>query len=288
MRIDTQKLTLKQIKDQKLSLIASKKSLPIFSESMLQSTVKGKTPELKTKAFKEESKDPDKIKVKFIGNTALFCDSHMDVLSIGCYTKTVNERGNLIHHLVDHKHELGAKVGKTIEVTTEMISVASFGIDSDVKMTEALMMTSEVNKKWDSKVFQLYKDEAVDQHSVGMQYMKIDLAINSEDEEYKEEFALWRKIFPQIINKEKIEKSGYFWYVTEIKLFEISAVLFGSNELTPTVETQKEVEQPSEDTVQQNENKKPSEDTSEEKSDDHEDQKKEDEEFKRRLQMLNN
>ena len=95
--------------------------------------------------------------------------------------------------------------------------------------------------------------------------------------------------YDSIINKEKIDKSGYFWYVTEIKLFEISAVLFGSNELTPTVATQKEVEQPSEDTIQQIDEKKPSEDTSEEKTDDQEDQKqKENEEFERRLQMLNN
>lgn len=287
MRIDTENLTIKEIKKRKKELIKDKKSLPIFSEPMIRSVVKEENAEIMTKKF-GKSNDTDKIKVKFIGNTALFCDSHMDVLSIGCYTKTVNERGLIIPHLVDHVHNLEAKVGKTLDVSTEMVSVSMFGIDSDVKTTEALTMTSEVNRLWNPKIFQLYKDEEVNQHSVGMQYMKIELAVNSEDEDYKEEFALWNKVFPLVINKEKVEKRGYFWYVTEIKLYEISAVLFGSNELTPTIETQKHIEQPSNDTDQ--EKKKPSNDTL--NDNDHGDQNQKDEaeeeEFQRRMQLLNN
>ena len=110
-------------------------------------------------------------------------------------------------------------------------------------------------------MFQLYKDEAVDQHSIGMQYMQLVLCVN--DPEYKEEFADWEKYYPLVINKEKVDRAGYFWYVTEIKLYEISAVLFGSNELTPTVSTEKDnqdIQQPSEDTVETKQ--KPDESTS--------------------------
>ena len=36
-------------------------------------------------------------------------------------------------------------------------------------------------------------------------------------------------------NPEQAEEKGYFWLVREAKLIEISAVLLGSNELTPTL-----------------------------------------------------
>lgn len=279
MRIDTTKMTIADIYAQKKTLIASKKSLPITSDPIRDYTVNGEALKIKTKAIGEESTDPNKLKVKFIGNTAMFCDSHMDVLAVGCYDKTVKERSTAIHHLIDHKHSLAGKIGRTLEVATEMMKVSDFGIKTDVLSTEILTMTSEVQRDWDKKAFQLYKDEAVDQHSVGMQYLQLSLAIN--DEEYKEEFELWQKVYPSVINKERIDQKGYFWYVTEIKLFEISAVLFGSNELTPTIETQKEIQQPSDDTVDVDKNEqKPSQDTSNEKN-------LEDEEFERRLLLLN-
>jgi hypothetical protein len=95
----------------------------------------------------------------------------------------------------------------------------------------------------------------VNQHSIGLQYVKLSLAIN--DEDYKEEFEVWNKYNEQIINKDKAEANGFFWAVQEIKLIENSAVLFGSNEITPTldnnlknepsVDTQKE--QPTEQPV---------------------------------------
>ena len=75
-----------------------------------------------------------------------------------------------------------------------------------------------------------------------------------------EEFANWEEFYPLVINKDKVNARGFFWYVTEVKLFEISAVLFGSNELTPTVSTSKNNAAPSEDT-QQKEDQAPSPDT---------------------------
>jgi hypothetical protein len=67
-----------------------------------------------------------------------------------------------------------------------------------------------------------------------MRYIKLDLAVN--DEDYKEEYAEWNKYINEIGNKEEAEELGYFWAVKEAVLIEISAVLMGSNELTPTIE----------------------------------------------------
>ncbi len=70
-------------------------------------------------------------------------------------------------------------------------------------------------------------------------------------------FAVYQKHIDQVINKEFVENRGYFWFVSEIKLYENSAVLFGANELTPTLEIQKALE-PSKDT-QRNESSNHSE-----------------------------
>jgi hypothetical protein len=66
-----------------------------------------------------------------------------------------------------------------------------------------------------------------------MQYVKIDLAVN--DSQYEEEYKVWSDNIDQIGNREHAEEKGYFWLVREAKLIEISAVLMGSNTLTPTI-----------------------------------------------------
>jgi hypothetical protein len=63
-----------------------------------------------------------------------------------------------------------------------------------------------------------------------MNYVKIDLAIDNQDD--KEAYALYRKYLPMIGNADKVEQQGYFFAVQEAKLKEVSAVLQGSNDLT--------------------------------------------------------
>ena len=83
-------------------------------------------------------------------------------------------------------------------------------------------------------MFKQYSQGNVDNHSVGMQYVKLALAINSEEEEYKEEKEVWDKYYPKVVNNAELEKSPYFWAVTEAKVYEGSAVVMGSNSFTPT------------------------------------------------------
>ena len=243
-------MTIEQIVKQKATLIKSKKSLPIPSEPLEFDAVTTKSkPVLVRKAASTENVDPNKLDVTIVGNTCLWCDSHMDVLAPGAFDETIKQRGTSIAHLRDHVHSLTAKVGKTLKVYTEDLLVADFGIESDVEKAQALLMDSQVIKDWDKKIFQLYSDEAINQHSIGLQYVRLELAVN--DEAYPEEFAIWEKAFPQVINKDKVLDRGYFWWVTEVKVFEISAVLMGSNELTPTLSTEsKDSPTPSIDTLE--------------------------------------
>lgn len=179
----------------------------------------------------------DSIDRTIIGNTYYWMDSHDDVHGKGCFSKSTKE--NKAFHLHDHEFKLTAKVGEPIKVYEDIISWNALNVDKEGS-TEALFMDTEIIKEYNSKIFNEYKQGKINQHSVGMQYVKIDLAVN--DEEYDEEFKVWSDNIDKIGNPEKAEEKGYFWLVREAKLIEISAVLLGSNELTPTMAQDKQAD----------------------------------------------
>ena len=81
-------------------------------------------------------------------------------------------------------------------------------------------------------MFKQYANNYVDNHSVGMRYVKIFLAVN--DPEYLDEFEVWSRYINSIVNAELANEKGYFYAVTEAKVIEGSAVPIGSNHVTPT------------------------------------------------------
>jgi hypothetical protein len=128
---------------------------------------------------------------------------------------------------------------------SEEYSLQDLGLNM-IGTTQCLVMESSVKESLDGKCYQMYADKMINQHSIGLQYVKLELAIN--DVNYPTEFDVWNKYFMNVINKDVATKDGYFWVVPEIKLLEISAVLWGSNELTPTVDDNEEKSKPSTDT----------------------------------------
>lgn len=172
------------------------------------------------------------IKRTFIGNTYMYMDSQSDVLIDGCSAKSISEREKDIFHLSDHNYSLEGKVGKPSSIYEKAISWKDLGIDMLGK-TQCLFMDSEVQKDYNSKIFNLYLKNEINQHSIGLNYVSLQLAIN--DPDYKEEYAVWLKYIDRIGNSSEVKDQGYFWAVTEIKLLEISCVLMGSNKLTPAL-----------------------------------------------------
>lgn len=173
------------------------------------------------------------IKRTIIGNTYNWMDSHSDVHLKGVFEKSISERQDKIFHLHDHEHKITSKVGTPTSFYEKNVSWADLGVDLAGK-TQSLFMDSDIKKSFNEGMFNQYLNKEVIQHSVGMIYVKLDIAIN--DSELDAPFKLWNKVINRIGNKEKAEKQGFFWAVTEAKLIEISAVLRGSNELTPTVD----------------------------------------------------
>lgn len=220
---------IKDIVDNKAELIALKKAEIKTVKGGLSGIVNTPGHIYNKGVFKNSE---DALSRTIIGNTYLWMDSHEDVHAKGCFSKTIKERSKSVFHLHDHEFKITSKVGEPTKIYEESIKWKDLGINKEGS-TEALFMDSEILKDYNAQIFNAYKNGQINQHSVGMQYVKIDLAVN--DEDYEEEFKVWQENIENIGNKEVAEDKGFFWLVREAKLIEISAVLLGSNELTPTI-----------------------------------------------------
>lgn len=217
------------LKENKEALIAEKCAQVKYTDA-LSSVPHVKSPETLKKS--SDSEEKDSFLVKVVANTANFMDSHSDVILSGAYTKSIETRGITIPHIADHKHESTAHVGDVEKVYVENLDAAAFGFSGQ---TEALIFETRIRKDYNEQVFNFYKAGKITQHSIGLTYTKLRLALNSSVEDDKAEKEVWDKYYPSILNKELADKKGYFWAVEEIDVRENSAVLFGSNALTPTL-----------------------------------------------------
>ena len=234
-------MTLKEIKESLRNGGKAVKECMEFKKTTFKTADAINTTELKTGSVSKalhtskENDTEDVLKRTIIGNTYNWMDSHGDVHLDNTFKNSIKQRGvaGKIWHLHDHEQKMTSKIGVPTKVYEQEVNWTDLGVEKQ-GTTTALMMDTNVMKAYNGLMFQEYKDGNVDQHSVGMYYVKIDLAVN--DEEFKEEFAVWQANIDKIGNAEKAEQEGFFWAVKEAKLIEISAVLEGSNELTPTVE----------------------------------------------------
>ena len=230
--------TFKSNKERIDWLIANKSELIEMKRASLKFTDLVTTPTNETtiKALNTSYKDDPTsgvIKRDIIANTYNWLDSHGDVHVGNTFGKSIDERANKVFHLHDHKHEVTAKVGKFESIQEVAVQWSDLGVNKQGNTT-VLLAKSNIKEGYNKDVFKQYLEGEIDQHSVGMRYIKLDLAVN--DEDYKEEYAEWNKYINEIGNKEEAEELGYFWAVKEAVLIEVSAVLMGSNELTPTIE----------------------------------------------------
>lgn len=184
---------------------------------------------LVSKALANDQDTADSIKRTLVGNTYNWMDSHDDVHLDNTFTTSLKERAGKIRHQHDHLNQLTAKVGKFSNVYEQVVNWSDVGVNR-MGQTIALLGDSEIKRAYNPLIFESYKDGEIDQHSVGMQYVKILLAVNNP--ENKEEYENWNKYIGKLGNPERALEKGYFWPVKEAKLIEISCVTEGSNELT--------------------------------------------------------
>ena len=188
---------------------------------------------------KEVENDINQIQVKAIINTTNILDSHGDVHLKGIWNKSIKENKRIMH-VQEHKSQEFDKIiasGDELKASVKDYSWKELGYDVEGK-TQALVFDSTVKESRNPYMFEQYKNGYVNNHSVGMRYVKMDLAVN--DKDYEKEKGLYDKHIDSIANKSDAEDAGYFWVVSEAKVVEGSAVPSGSNPITPTMSTKNE------------------------------------------------
>ncbi len=220
----------------KSMLIDAKKSATKFADVVeLQPTwAKDEVPTTKGKYLFEDNLDKGILKRTIVANTYLWMDSHDDVHLENTFTNSIAQKVNRpAPHLLDHQFSMLSKIGKALNYTEREVSWRELGQGKTGK-TIALMLETEIMKAYNERIFNEYLDGQVDQHSVSMRYIKITLGVNNA-EDYPNEYKVYQDNISKIGNRQYVESKGYFWAVSEAALIETSAVLAGSNELTPTL-----------------------------------------------------
>lgn len=221
------------LRENKSTLIAQKKGQNKESDSTFFFVgVENEKGEV-IKAENNETQDPKKLKAVLAINTTNLLDSHGDVHLKGTFKKSVSEQKNILL-LQEHQMKFDKIISDNVVASLKTMSWKSLGYDFEGN-AEVLMFNTDIDKDRNEYMFNQYSKGYVKEHSVGMRYVKIDLAINSDSRWDIEEKAIWDKYYPEIVNKDLADLRGYFWAVTEAKVIEGSAVVKGSNFATPTI-----------------------------------------------------
>jgi hypothetical protein len=227
------------LKASRSGLIRQKKSMEKWTDAISFATVVYSDKDVtsfKSAGGKKTPSNPNTLRVKVVANTSLFIDSDMDLLLRDNASKSFTERKGMIKHLKNHGRTLDDQVGDVVDIYYEDIPLKTLGYNKS-GTAQALIFETDIQKEYDPKTFEKYSKGLINQHSIGLQYVKMDLAIKDEEDQKEKDF--WDKYYSMIINPEAVDQKGYFFVVSEIKLIENSAVLFGSNSLTPTLEAGK-------------------------------------------------
>lgn len=234
--------TIKQYPDKKFT---DKMDQTRFIKSRLQELKAIKMMEYKTKSepllksdmFSKEFKPMiedikgELIQVKTVINTTNIIDSHMDLHMPPIWNKTVKDNP-FSHHLKQHENKFESIIAKKAKSYNEQMNFKDLGLNVDFATT-ANINEFVLSRDKMPFMFDAYKNGDVEQHSVGMMYVDLDLAYY--DEESAKEMDYFNEMKEYAVNKEVADEYGYFWIVNEAKKREGSAVVFGSNSVTPTL-----------------------------------------------------
>lgn len=249
---------LKFIVENKSLLIAQKKSaIKCADATMFRKTFVSEKGEA-VKAAAPTKAENGTIKINPVINTTNYYDSHGDVHLPGIWKETL-KRNPKLYLVQEHKSSQFDKIiSSDFTAITKKMSWKDLGAPYE-GVTECLIFSDcNITPDRNPYMYAQYEKGFVDNHSVGMRYIDILLAVD--DSDYKQEFANWNQYIDEVANKEDAQADGYMWLVKEAGIAEGSAVPMGSNDITPTLDENFEIygdatgkQQPSTDTLPKSE-----------------------------------
>jgi len=189
--------------------------------------------DLVDKAFKPniEKIESDYVIIEAVINTTNIIDSHMDLHLPEIWNKTVKDNP-YSYHLKQHEQKFESVLSNKAKSYNLITNFRNLGLNKDFA-TIANMNKLVLGKKEQPFMFEKYTNGEVLEHSIGMIYVDLELAYYDEDSQKNMDF--FNKALSQAVNPEIAEENGYVWVVSQAKKREGSAVVFGSNSVTPTL-----------------------------------------------------
>lgn len=243
-QFETKEELFKELKENKADLIAAKKMQTKEADATFNVIKSEESYTGSTKSETSKAEYINQIKAELVINTTNIMDSHSDVHLKGIWNKSAKEQKN-VYLLQEHKMSFDHIISDNVDVSVKEVKWKDLGFNYK-GTTEALTFVATIDKQRNEFMFNQYSKGYVKEHSVGMRYVKLELALNSESKYDAEEKAVWDKYINEIVNKEVAEEQGYFWAVTEAKIVEGSAVVKGSNHATPTISVEAVKDTPTE------------------------------------------
>lgn len=166
-------------------------------------------------------------------NTTNYLDSHGDVHAKDIWNKSAKDQDGKIYYIINHDLEIGSIIATPKDVKVELRTLAWSALGKEYKgNTTALVYGVKLTDLAPDQFMKLLRAGHPIENSVRMQYVSLSMCVD--DPEYKDEYANWQQYIGEVANRKEAEELGYFWYIREAKIVkEGSAVLFGSNDVTP-------------------------------------------------------
>lgn len=191
--------------------------------------------------------------VKAAINTTGIIDSHADLHLPKGWNRTVKHKAKDGLHLKEHKmvfDNVLADGVDEVQVYVTTMSWKSLGYsfegNCDVLMHKSILkaypnpLPHQLTK---SEMYYRYRDGEVKNHSVGMGYGSVLFCVDSTDKYWAEEKGNFDQYIEYAVNPEVAKELGYYFAVPEMKYYEGSSVVRGSNWATPTVSVAEQKEQ---------------------------------------------
>ena len=205
----SKKELFKHLRDNHDRLIQQKKAIVKYTDSV--SVKSFSNDQVKTDTTKELSSF-DWMKEGYVYpviNSTGYMDSHSDVHLSSIWNKSAQEKNGRIVWDSNHELKIGSEVAypKDVNIMLKDMRFSDLGYDSN-KQTTALIFEVQKDAIVNKSIIDRIDKGVSTQHSVRMRYVKIEFAMNSDEEEDQLYKMRYDKYIEAIANKEKAEDQG--------------------------------------------------------------------------------
>lgn len=178
-------------------------------------------------------------------STTNYYDSHGDVHWDNSMNKTAKEQKGSVYFCADHELNAdGVIVSKSDnemylrQITWDMVGKDYAGT------TNAIIFGFNKDKRIHAKASLLMDKEKDIQCSIRMIYIDVKLGVKTKSKDYATQNAYYEENIDRIVNKDEVEKEGYFFGVEQLRIYKEGSMCVGggSNDATSIYENMSKTE----------------------------------------------